>query len=90
MIDVFFVLPNDDGLESPFGETFKFSCSEDAPVGLLFDIIRKRLGTMDVGLSLEAPNDDTMALIAIDPHDPATVGSIVTNGARIIVGCRRS
>jgi hypothetical protein len=89
MIDILFILPDGDGLETPFGEVFKFSCSENDPVGLLFEVIRKRLGILDVRLSLEAPNGGTIALMAIDPHDPATVGSLVTTGARIIVGYRK-
>lgn len=42
MISVLFVLPKDDGLETPSGDVFNFSCSEDAPIGDLFGVIRKR------------------------------------------------
>lgn len=89
MIDVLFVLPDDNGLENPSGKVFEAPCSEDAPIRLLFDTMRNLLGVEDVRLSLEAMQGDTVALLAIDPHDSATVGSRVTSGARIIVGFRR-
>ena len=89
MIDVLFVLPDDNGIETAYGKVFKFSCREDDSVGVLFDAIRERLGVIEVRLSLEVTQDDMVALAAINPHDPATVGSRVTSGTRIIVGYRK-
>lgn len=86
MIDVLFILPDDNGNENPFGKIFNLPCDEDAPVENLFAVIRRRLGAVNFRLSLEVPSGDTAALGRLDPQDPTTVGSRVASGARIIVG----
>ncbi len=88
MVDLLFILPDDNGTENPFGKVFNLPCDEDATVGDLFDVIRRRLGAVNFRLSLEGPSGDTTALGRLDPQDPTTIGSRVARGARIIVGWR--
>jgi hypothetical protein len=90
MADILFILPDKNGLETPFGDQFRLSCRETDSVTALFDAIRQRLGEGNVRLSLEAPKGEAMALMAIDPHTDETVGSAGLAGARIIVGFQRA
>jgi len=86
MIDVLLVLPDDGGWETSTGEVVNFTYDENEPVAALFDTIKKKLGAESLRLSLETKSGNTAALKAFDPEDPATVGSRVTPGARILVG----
>lgn len=68
MTEVLFILPRDDGIETPFGEELRHSCSKNDPISSLFDVIRKRLGEGDVRLSLEGTEGNTAVLGQIDPQ----------------------
>jgi hypothetical protein len=86
VIVINFVLPGPDGFETPSGRTLRFSCDDATPIAGLFEFMRQQLGTNEVRLSLEAPQGQTSALMAIDPSDSRTVGAAGLARAKILVG----
>lgn len=86
MIEVQIVLPGDDGLERPFGDSFSLICDERASIQVLFSAARKRTGR-DVRLALSSHHEDVESLMALDPQSNETIGSVgIHNGSRLIAG----
>lgn len=84
---VSFVLPDADGRERPFGETFQLACDESDSVQVLFTAVRDHTGRQRVRLSIVSKAGDLAALAALDPKSSASLASSgIANGARLMIG----
>ena len=86
MIEVVFIFPSEDGVETAFGEQWRFQCSEADSVQVLFGAIRRRSGRDSVRLSMQSTTGDTVALRALHPQSSDSVVSVgLQSGSRVVV-----